>query len=150
MPVAPLEQLLPDSERDRIRAGALKKWRLYNPWVHLGITSGFGATVMALAVALIHDVKWWQVLFGFGLLILSNAAEWRIHKGLLHKRFKLAPFLYDRHTPEHHMIYNTDDMAVRSRKEWALVLIPPYGIVMLFVGLLPAMAMIWYGWPARL
>src|SRR5205823_5497011 len=59
MPVAPLEQILPDSERDRIRVENLKHWRFYNPWVHLGITSGFGGAVMALAVALIHDVKWW-------------------------------------------------------------------------------------------
>jgi hypothetical protein len=148
--MTPLDQILPQAQRDELRRRGVEKGRFYNPWVHLGTTTFFGLGMIGAAVALIQDLKWWQVAFGLALLVLSNAAEWRIHRDLLHKRSKLAPVLYDRHTPQHHMIYVTDDMAVRSRKEWRLVLLPSWGIIMLFVALLPAMALFWLGWPKPL
>jgi sterol desaturase/sphingolipid hydroxylase (fatty acid hydroxylase superfamily) len=62
---------------------------------------------------------------------------------LLHRRSKVAPVLYDRHTPEHHMVYVTDDMAIRNRREMRLVLIPAYGILLLFGGVLLPAAALW-------
>src|SRR5439155_16097366 len=41
------------------------------------------------------------------------------------------------HTPQHHRVYVTRDMAMRSRKEWRLVLIPPYGILLILLGVGP-------------
>jgi sterol desaturase/sphingolipid hydroxylase (fatty acid hydroxylase superfamily) len=46
--------------------------------------------------------------------------------------------LYDRHTPLHHRIFVEGDMAVRSRREWRLVLIPAYGVVLIILANLPA------------
>ena len=43
----------------------------------------------------------------------------------------------------HHMIFYTHDMAVRSRREWKVVLIPSFGIVMAAGGLFPAIAALW-------
>jgi sterol desaturase/sphingolipid hydroxylase (fatty acid hydroxylase superfamily) len=45
--------------------------------------------------------------------------------------------LYDRHTPEHHVVFVTDDMAVAERREWKLVLIPPWAIVAAFAAAIP-------------
>ncbi len=146
----PLDQLLPAAERDRLREKLANAPGFYNPWVHLSVTTFFGLSLIALGAWLIEDLKWWQVAFGVALFVLSNAAEWRIHKSLLHKRSKLAPVLYDRHTPEHHVIYVTDDMAIRSTREFRLVLIPAWGIMAIFASLLPAMAAIWFGFPFRL
>lgn len=140
---APIEEILPLAERDRIRAEALAGGGFYSPVLHLGTTTVFGLAAMAAGLWLLHDVRPWEVGFGVFLYLLSNAAEWRIHKGLLHKRSRLAPLLYDRHTPMHHMVFITDDMALRSREEFRLVLIPAYGIVLAFVGLLPMMAGLW-------
>jgi len=76
--------------------------------------------------------------------IFNNINEWRIHRDILHRRFPIAPVLYDRHTPEHHMIYVTDDMAMRNRREFRLVLIPAYGLFLIFVTLLPLTSLIWF------
>jgi hypothetical protein len=57
--------------------------------------------------------------------------------------------LYDRHTPEHHMVFVTDDMSIRSWREFHLVLIPAYGIVAAAVGALPFPALLWLGFGLR-
>jgi len=145
-----LAEALPDDKRDEIRRACLARGGWYSPWLHLGITSCVGVGIIGIAATLIHDLKAWQVGFGVLLFVLSNAVEWRLHKDVLHRRQPFAPILYDRHTPEHHMIFTTDDMAIRERREWRLVLIPAFGIVGAFIALLPVMAMLWLGWPRAL
>jgi hypothetical protein len=71
------------------------------------------------------------------MYLLSNATEWRAHKDLLHRRRWPFQVLYDRHTPTHHRIYHTEDMAVRSRREWRLVLLPAYGVALIALGTFP-------------
>ncbi|MFL5321414.1 MAG: sterol desaturase family protein [Myxococcaceae bacterium] len=145
-----LDEVLPAAERDRIRSEVLGRGGWYSPWLHLGVTSSVGLGVMTAAALLLQGVKWWHVGFGVLLFILSNATEWRVHRDFLHKRQKLGAVLYDRHTPEHHMIFITDDMAIRSTREFRLVLLPAFAIILIFVSLLPVMAMIWFGWPFQL
>lgn len=140
----PLEQVLPPAERDRIRKEALEQPGWYSPWAHLGVTTVFGLTCAGVAIALLRDVKWWELLAAVGFFVLANASEWRIHRDLLHRRTPGATVLYDRHTPEHHMIFITDDMAIRSTREFRLVLIPAYGIILAFFGLLPLFGLIWW------
>jgi sterol desaturase/sphingolipid hydroxylase (fatty acid hydroxylase superfamily) len=53
--------------------------------------------------------------------------------------------LYDRHTPQHHMIFVTEDMTMRSTREFRLVLIPFYGILAAGVGALPIPLALWLG-----
>ena len=61
--------------------------------------------------------------------VISNAAEWRAHKDLLHRRTPPLHVLYDRHTPQHHMVFVTSDLEVRNTREFRLVLIPFYGVL---------------------
>lgn len=143
----PIEDVLPLEKRDAVRRDWLAQVRWYNPWLHLGVTSVFGLAAIAAAITQIHSLKWWQVLFGVSLFVLANAAEWRIHKSLLHQRVKGATLLYDRHTPLHHMVFVTDDMSLRNTGEFRLVLLPAFAIVALFFGLAPITAAIWFGWP---
>jgi len=75
--------------------------------------------------------------------LASNATEWRIHKHVLHRRTWPLQVLFDRHTPEHHQIYLRDDMAMRSRQEFRLVLIPAYGIIAIFVTTFPIPLALW-------
>jgi hypothetical protein len=139
---------LTQASRDALRAKNLEG-RFYSPWVHLGITSVLGLAAIGAAVSQLHGVKWWQVAFGAGLWVLANATEWRIHKTLLHHRTPGFAVLYEQHTPMHHMIYLTDDMEIRSTREFKLVLMPPYAIALVFVGLSPLIAALWFGWPVR-
>jgi len=143
VPPPPVEELLPSAKREALRAQVLAEPGFYSPWLHLGVTTLFGGSLIVAAVLLLHRPTIWQVLFGVGMFLFSNAFEWSIHRDVLHRRRKFAPVLYDQHTPMHHMLFYTHDMSVRSRREWRLVLIPAFGIVAAAVGLLPITALIW-------
>ena len=47
---------------------------------------------------------------------------------LLHRRLWPFQVLYDRHTPEHHIVFIEDDMALRGTREFRLVLLPAFGV----------------------
>jgi hypothetical protein len=140
-----LEVLLPAEKRDEVRARVLAKApRWYNPWVHLALPSTFAIAVIGVALGMLEQPTGWQLLTVPVTYLLTNMNEWYIHRDILHRRFPLAPILYDRHTPEHHVIYVTDDMAIRSWREFHLVLIPAYGLFGIFVTLLPLAALLWF------
>jgi hypothetical protein len=137
--------LLPPEKRDELRAKVLAKapsW--YNPWVHLAVPSTFGFAVIVVCAWLLREPTALELLTVPIVYMLTNINEWYIHRDLLHHRSPLAPILYDRHTPEHHMIYVTDDMAMRDRREFRLVLIPAYGLFGIFVSLLPLATAVWW------
>jgi hypothetical protein len=116
----------------------------YSPWFHLAAPSLFGLSAIAACAWLLQTTLWWHWLTIPITYLAANIGEWRVHKYWLHKRTKFAPMLYDQHTPMHHMVYVTHDMAMRDRREWRLVLIPPYGIMIIFFGLLLPSAALWY------
>jgi hypothetical protein len=101
----------------------------YRPLVHLFFTVapavGSLAWVCASGLRGAKASEWLTVPITF---VGANLFEWRIHKVLLHKRWKPAAILYDRHTPVHHRIYREDDMAMRSDKEWMFVLMPAFAV----------------------
>lgn len=140
----PLEQALPREERDRLRREALAaEPRLYNPWLQLLLPSLFGIGVAAAALSQLRSPRLVDALFFLGALLLSNAVEWRVHRDLLHKRFPPLGVLYDRHTPQHHLIFVRGDMALRDPREFRLVLIPVYGIGAIFLVTAPPAALLW-------
>jgi hypothetical protein len=141
----PWEETQPLSKRDRMRADVLSRtppW--YSPWVHLAFPSLFGLSFIAIALAQLHDVRWYEWLFVPFVLALLNVNEWHIHRNILHRRSWPLEVLFWRHTPEHHVIFVRDDMAMRSTREFRLVLIPAYGIVAIFLSSLPITAALWF------
>lgn len=133
--------------REALRArlnARIPSW--YRPWVHLAFPSAIGLSIVACALYLLHPLVAWQLATVPLTFLLLNASEWRIHRDLLHHRTPGMTVLYDRHTPEHHMIFLTDDMAIRSTREFRLVLIPAYGILAAFFSALPIPAVLaWLG-----
>jgi sterol desaturase/sphingolipid hydroxylase (fatty acid hydroxylase superfamily) len=130
--------VLPAEEREALRAKLIARipsW--YRPWAHVLFPSLFGVTFAAIAIWLVRDLQAWQLLVIPTAFVIVNAGEWRIHRDLLHKRKWPVELLYERHTPEHHMVYLTEDMAIRSNREFRMVLIPAYGIVASAIGALP-------------
>jgi hypothetical protein len=106
----------------------------YSPWGHLAATTGIGLAVLGVSsVQLVRlgttrATDWLMVPM---VLLLANFFEWRVHKKVLHRRNKYFPpmqTIYDKHTPMHHMVYVEEDMALRSTKEFRLVLIPAAGV----------------------
>lgn len=112
----------------------------YVPWMHLFVPSLFGIVAIGLALSQLHAVSAWELLTVPAVYLFANAFEWWIHGAALHRRHPLAPVLYDQHTPKHHMLYLTEDMAIRDRREYRLVLIPAFGLFLIIVGQLFA----WY------
>ena len=140
---AELEVLLPPERREEKRRHALAQApRWYDPWVHLGLPSAFAIIIILGCFALLDEPVGWAWLTVPIVYVLTNVNEWYIHRDLLHRRFAFAPILYDRHTPVHHMIYVTEDMAIRDWKEFHLVLIPAYALFLIFANLLPLAALV--------
>ena len=115
----------------------------YSPAAHFLIPGALGLGVLGASVWLleaVQPVEWLTIpitiFLGFGF-------EWRIHKSMLHERLLLAGTLYVRHELHHHVIYTYDDMTMRSSREWRLVLMPAYAIVLVFVMMIPIIAALW-------
>lgn len=134
-----------EAGREQLRSRTVAKipsW--YSPWGHLLVPAVCGLTVIVAALILVENLVWWELLVVPGTFLMSNASEWRIHKHVLHRRVPGLSILYDRHTPLHHMLYQTHSMQVKSRTEWRLVLIPAYGIILVILINLPIAAGIWF------
>lgn len=139
-----MKDVLPVEQRDAVRARALAASPGYRPWLHVGAESLIGLGLCAAAAWLARGAGPWHWAFFGALLVFSNATEWRIHRDVLHTRRRGAEVLYDRHTPLHHVIYVTGDMAMRGAREMQLVLIPAYGILLIFLFTLPLTALLWW------
>lgn len=116
----------------------------YSPWLHLLLPSAIGLGAAAFALSQLRAPTWLDVAIVPLVGLAANAVEWRAHRHVLHERTKPLQVLYDRHTPIHHRIYMTDDMSVRSRREWRLVLIPPYGVLAILALVVPGAWALWH------
>jgi hypothetical protein len=110
---------------------AIPDW--YSPWAHLAFPSLVGIGVIVAAALWVENLRLWELTAVPIVYVAANAFEWRAHRYVLHRRLRFLELLYDRHTPVHHRIYITDDMAMRSPREFRLVLIPAYGILMILL-----------------
>ena len=127
--------------RDRVRQRALADipwW--YNPWAHLAATTGIGLVTLAISAAMLAtrlppSATDWLVVPG--VCLLANFFEWRVHKHVLHRRRWPLTYIYDQHTPMHHVVYVEEDMALRSVSEFRLVLIPAAGVLGIVVAAAP-------------
>jgi hypothetical protein len=138
IPTEAWEATQPLPRRDALRADLVAQIpRWYSPWGHLAFPSLVGVGSIAASIALLRDVTWLQLAFVPLVLALLNVNEWHIHRNILHRRSWPLQVLFWRHTPEHHVIFVRDDMTMRSRQEFRLVLIPFYGILAIFLTALP-------------
>lgn len=146
---ATLEGLTPE-RRDRVREhelAAIPSW--YNPWAHLACTVGIGLVVLVVSIVRMRPPTPLEWLIVPGEFLLANWFEWRVHKHVLHRRRWPTQFIYDRHTPMHHMVYVEDDMQLRSWTEMRLVLMPAFGVALIVVLTTPfALAVAWL-WSAN-
>jgi hypothetical protein len=130
--------------REAVRREVLARIpRWYNPFVHLAFPSLVGIGIITAALLSLRDFKMWQIAALPVTFLILNAGEWRVHRDLLHRRTPPLQVLYDRHTPEHHAVFVTDDMAIRSTREFRLVLIPFYGILAAALAALPVPALLY-------
>jgi sterol desaturase/sphingolipid hydroxylase (fatty acid hydroxylase superfamily) len=107
--------------------------RLYSPWLHLAGTTLPGVAVVVGAALYVSGLRPLELLTIPVTFVLANLGEWHAHRNLLHRRWRVLPVLYDKHTPMHHRVYRYADMDIRSTRELKLVLIPAAGVMGLVV-----------------
>ena len=105
----------------------------YNPWVHLAIPTAIGLAIVIGAATQIHALRLVELLAIPASLLLAFFFEWNAHKYVLHRRSPFVGIIYERHELQHHVIYTDQDMAMRSRREFWLILVPAYAICLIFV-----------------
>ncbi len=128
----------PDSPRERRRREIVARVPpRYSPAFHLTAPSLVILSVMALALSRIHGLRPAELAAVPATLIVAFAFEWRAHRLFLHRRVPLAGSLYVAHELMHHVVFTHDDMALRSRRELWLVLMPAYAAVLIFLFDLP-------------
>ena len=131
-------------DREALRAQLLREIPAgYHPMLHLAVPSLFGLGVIALAFGQLQSVRWWEWLTLPFTYLFSNGIEWLAHRDLLHTRNRMAPVLYEQHTPRHHRLYVTEAMALQDRREFRLILIPPYGISLILLITSPVALLLW-------
>lgn len=131
--------------RQRVRARLLASIPArYSPWLHLACTTGIGAALLLAGALSIHRVRALELLVVPAVVLVSNAFEWRVHRDVLHRILRPFEVLYRKHTPEHHVVYVEDDMAIRDWRELKLVLIPAAGVLGIVLTLAPMAAIV--GW----
>jgi hypothetical protein len=128
----------PDSVHERQRAAIVSRIPAgYRPWVHLVVPSAIGLSILGAALFQIEGLTARDLLTVPITLLAGFGFEWRAHKDILHKRRPLLGILYERHELAHHVIFTAGDLSMRSRKEWFLILMPPYAIVLVFLLVVP-------------
>jgi len=143
---------LTEARRERVRAevtASIPWW--YSPWGHLAATTGIGVAVLAIAtvqLARLASLRATDLLVVPAVLFFSNFFEWLVHQHVLHRRRWPWQVIYDKHTPMHHMMYVEDDMALRSTKEFRLVLIPAAGVLGIVLTAAPVAAFVGHLWSA--
>jgi hypothetical protein len=142
MPPAVLES---EPMRQQVRRRLLGNIpKRYSPWLHLACTTGIGVAVLVIGALGIHRLRAVELVTIPAVFFISNAFEWRAHRGLLHRATWPFEVLYRRHTPEHHVVYIESDMSIRDWRELKLVLIPAAGVLGIVITLAPLSALI--GW----
>ncbi|ABS26849.1 hypothetical protein [Anaeromyxobacter sp. Fw109-5] len=120
----------------------------YSPWLHLTIPTVGGLALAAFALSRVEGLAAWELLVLPLFFAVGNAVEWHVHRGLLHRRVRWLGVFYTRHTPQHHMVFAADDMALRNPRELKLVLLPAYAIFGIVVLTSPVtLALAWLGQP---
>jgi sterol desaturase/sphingolipid hydroxylase (fatty acid hydroxylase superfamily) len=95
----------------------------YSPWVHLAVPTLLGLAAIAASLAILREVNTWQLALVPVFLVAGNAIEWHAHRGLLHRHVRFAGRLHRAHV-QHHLVFASEDMAMRDRRELRLVLLP--------------------------
>jgi len=128
--------------RQRVRSRLIAEIpESYSPWLHLACTTGIGVALLVLGAFEIHHLRGVEVLVIPAVFVLANGFEWRAHRDVLHRIKKPFEVLYRKHTPEHHVVYVEEDMAIRDWRELRLVLIPAAGVLGIVIMLAPMAAL---------
>jgi hypothetical protein len=114
----------------------------YSPLWHLAAPTAVSLGLMIGALCRLHAPRAVDLLTVPVTLLGAFGFEWRVHQLVLHHRAPGLGLLYERHELMHHVIYTHEDMTMRSRREWWLVLMPAYAVVLVALVNAPITALV--------
>ncbi|SDI80874.1 Fatty acid hydroxylase superfamily protein [Ferrimonas sediminum] len=117
--------------QQRYRQGVSPAYR--GPW-HAAAVALFGSGVMALALVQLESVSGWQWWTVAVALLVANVLEYVAHRWLGHRRTRILPLFYQRHSGDHHRFFTHQDLLCRDSRDWRVVLFPPYLILVISLG----------------
>jgi hypothetical protein len=103
--------------------------RSYSPLLHLAVPTVVCTAIIAFALSRLRAPTAADLLAVPLTLFFAFGVEWWLHKSVLHRRRPGLDELHGRHELIHHAMYTHDDMAMRSRRELRLVLMPAPAVV---------------------
>jgi sterol desaturase/sphingolipid hydroxylase (fatty acid hydroxylase superfamily) len=118
--------------------------RGYSPWLHFACFNVWGAAVIAWSLGHLSGPTAPQWLTVPLVFVVAQAAEWRLHRDLLHRRVPPLQIFYDAHTVSHHMLYVRGSMAIGEPRELRAVLFPWYAVFIVTALMAPLAAAL--GW----
>lgn len=101
----------------------------YSPYGHLAGTVGVGVVTLGIAAPRLNSPRPLELLSVPIAFVFANLVEWFAHRYLMHHRRFPFGVLFDRHTPEHHRLYDYETMAISDKRELRLVLMPAAGVL---------------------
>jgi hypothetical protein len=107
----------------------------YYGWAHFAFTSTVSLAVIAFAVSRVrsvHPAEWLVVPLTF---LFANFAEYKGHRGPMHRPAKGLEILFQRHTREHHHFFTHLAMTYDASRDFKMVLFPPE-MLLFFLGVI--------------
>lgn len=101
-------------------------------WLHP--LFNFGVLIATIIFSSLQVQSWSKEHFAAGLftLLAGNLVVFLLHRYPLHRRYKISPFPYDRHTVEHHRYYDYHNIILTGARDFKVIFFPWF-IILSFV-----------------
>lgn len=120
--------------RDRFRAETPAGYR---PLLHLATPFAVGGATIAGCLTCLEGPALSDLAVVPVTWLTAIAAEWRLHRDVLHKRRPPLQYAYEAHTVWHHAMYVEGAMEMASLRELRSILFPQWAVLVLVAGLVP-------------
>jgi hypothetical protein len=109
----------------------------YRGWLHFAFTSVGSLFVITFSLMHLHEVRPLEWLVIPATFLFANFAEYKGHRGPMHRPLRGLQILFQRHTREHHHYFTHEAMHYGSSRDFKMVLFPPV-MLFFFLGVLAA------------
>lgn len=123
----------------------IERW--YSPGLHVLVIYAIGGTALWVFVRQIQTpVTWYQWAVVPMVFLVSNVAEWAMHRYVMHRPRKnvIARAIYTRHTLNHHEFFTQDNWTIDMIRDYRIVFFPPYTEIAAIVLTVPGALLL--GW----
>lgn len=98
----------------------------YDGWLHLAVMTAICVTAIGVALSLLIELRWLDLLIVPVTWVLANLIEYAVHRGPMHNLSPVLARLYRRHTSQHHRFFSRELMAVDSPRDFHVTLFPAW------------------------